>query len=268
MRRILALILTFALLCLSTSAMPAAKKKAKAVERYTVVIDPGHGGKDIGCRGKKGREKDITLAVAKLLGEKIEKSLSDKLDVVYTRNTDRYLTLQERADVANNANGNLFISIHVNSVDKKNKKRTTIHGTSVYTCGLHKSDNSLNVAMRENSVMELEPDYTETYQGFDPDSSESYIIFELSQNLHMQQSVKFASLAQNRLIKTAGRSDMEVRQAGFWVLWATAMPSVLVELDFICNPRVEDFLTSKAGQEKCAQALYEAVKDYYSQIDN
>ncbi len=241
-------------------------KKAKETERHTVIIDPGHGGKDIGCRGKKGREKDITLAVGKLLGEKIEKKLSDKLDVVYTRNTDKYLTLQERADVANNANGDLFISIHVNSVDKKSKGRTSIHGTSVYTCGLHKSENNLSVAMRENAVMELEPDYTATYQGFDPDSSESYIIFELSQNMHLQQSVKFATLAQGRLVKTAGRADKDVRQAGFWVLWATSMPAVLVELDFICNPKMEDFLTSKAGQEKCAQALYEAVDDYFAQL--
>ncbi len=247
-----------------TAEASDAPKSSKTAE-LTVVIDPGHGGKDIGCRGSKGREKDITLAVGKLLGEKIEKGLKDKVKVVYTRSTDKYITLQDRAETANKANGNLFISIHVNSVDKKTKGRANIHGTSVYTCGLHKSQSNLNVAMRENSVMELEPDYTTTYQGFDPDSSESYIIFELSQNMHMQQSVKFASLAQDKLVNTAGRADKEVRQAGFWVLWATSMPSVLVELDFICNPQAETFLTSKSGQEKCAQALYQAVKEYYEQ---
>ncbi len=251
-------IIVVALLGCALAAMAA--KEAD----FTVVIDPGHGGKDIGCQGRSAREKDITLSVSKLLGEMIKKEYGKKVDVVYTRTTDTYLTLQDRADKANNAKGDLFISIHVNSVDKKNKNRSRIQGTSVYTCGLHKSDNNLQVAMRENSVMELEEDYAEVYQGFDPTSSESYIIFELSQNRHLQQSIDFADRAQKRLVKTAGRVDKEVRQAGFWVLWATSMPSVLVELDFICNPTQETFLKSKAGQEKCAQALYEAFKEYYS----
>lgn len=232
--------------------------------KFTVVIDPGHGGKDIGCKGKVACEKDITLKVAKLLGSKIEKELSDEVEVVYTRSTDKYLTLQQRADVANDARGDLFISIHVNSIDKKSRNRTKIEGTSVYTCGLHKTDNNLSVAMRENSVIELEPDYTTVYQGFDPASSESYIIFELTQNRHMRQSVDFASAAQSKLVEVAGRVDKDVRQAGFWVLWATSMPAVLVELDFICNPKQETFLNSSKGQEKCAEALYQAFREYYT----
>ena len=230
---------------------------------FTVVLDAGHGGHDVGCQGKKSNEKTITLAVVKLLGKKIEKEYGKKVEVVYTRNADKYLTLQERADIANNARGDLFISVHVNSIAKKAKNRTTIAGTSVYTCGLHKSESNLEVAMRENAVIELEPDYSTTYQGFDPTSSESYIIFELTQNMHLSKSVDFASMAQQRLVSMAGRADRQVRQAGFWVLWATSMPAVLVELDFICNPAQERFLSSAAGQEKCANALFHAFKDYY-----
>lgn len=233
-------------------------------EVFTVVIDPGHGGHDPGCVGKKGKEKNIVLSVAKLLRDKIEKEYGKDVNVVMTRSTDEFITLQKRADIANTAHGNLFISIHVNSVDRKNKKRATLKGASVYTCGLHKSENNLQVAMRENAVMELEPDYTTTYQGFDPTSSESYIIFELSQSRHQQQSIEFAQQAESQLVKTAGRFDKSVRQAGFWVLWATAMPSVLVELDFICNPTQENFLISKDGQDKCAQALFKAFKSYYN----
>lgn len=243
-------------------------KEAEKEELFTVVIDPGHGGKDTGCIGRKAKEKDITLAVGKLLGEKIEKKYGKKVRVVFTRNTDKYLTLQERADVANGEQGDLFISIHVNSVDKKNKRRASLSGTSVYTCGLHKTQNNLEVAMMENSVIELEPNYEQVYQEFDPQSDESYIIFEMSQDLHMKQSVEFASMAQKRLVDTAGRADKEVRQAGFWVLWATSMPAVLVELDFICNPSQENFLASASGQNKCAQALFEAFGDYYNKRKN
>lgn len=235
-------------------------------ENFTIVIDPGHGGKDVGCQGKSHNEKDITLKVGKLLGEKIQKEYGKDVNVVYTRTNDKYLTLQQRADKANQANGDLFVSIHVNSLDKRNKARSSIRGTSVYTCGLHKSDNNLAVAMRENSVMELEPDYSTNYQGFDPNSSESYIIFELSQSRHLQQSIDFASIAQTKLVNVAGRADREVRQAGFWVLWATSMPAVLVELDFICNPTQEKFLGSAQGQEKCANALFQAFKEYYSSL--
>lgn len=263
LKHIICLVLASVLLMLPAAAFAADEDGDKVVLPFTVVLDAGHGGHDIGCHGKRGREKDITLAVVKLLGNKIAKEYGNKVDVVYTRSTDRYLTLQERADIANDARGDLFISVHVNSVDRRNKKRATLSGTSVYTCGLHKSENNLEVAMRENAVIELEPDYTTTYQGFDPNSSESYIIFELTQNMHLNKSVEFASIAQEKLVKVAGRADKDVRQAGFWVLWATSMPSVLVELDFICNPTQEAFLTSKAGQEKCANALLQAFKEYY-----
>jgi N-acetylmuramoyl-L-alanine amidase len=157
-------------------------------------------------------------------------------------------------------------------VDKSSAGRESVHGASVYALGLHRSGSNLEVAKRENSVIALEKDYTTTYKGFDPNSSESYIIFELNQNQHMQQSLNFADRAQRQLVKTAGRANKNVRQAGFWVLWATSMPAVLVELDFICNPTSEKFLASSDGQDKCATALFNAFseyKEYYNhQLDS
>ena len=214
---------------------------------YTVVIDPGHGGKDFGAVGKITNEKTINLDVALLAGDLISEAHPD-IDIVYTRSDDRYISLKERADIANAAHGDLFISIHVNSVAKSNKKRETIQGTSVYTLGLHKSAANFEVAKRENSVISLDNDFATRYEGFDPASAESYIMFELGQNRHIDQSVRFARHVQNNLVKTAGRIDNSVRQAGFWVLWATGMPSVLIELDFICNPQMEIYLNSDKGK--------------------
>lgn len=257
MRAALSVILCF-LLC----AAFAARAGVAEEHRFTVVLDAGHGGHDVGCEGRLTNEKTITLDVARRLGKKITDRYGDSVKVVLTRSSDRFLSLQERADAANKAKGDLFISIHVNSVDKRSKNRRTVHGASVYTCGLHKSENNLRVAMRENAVMELEPDFSAKYHGFDPSSSESYIMFELSQGRHLQQSIDFACLAQEHLIDDAGRADKEVRQAGFWVLWATSMPAVLVELDFICNPDVERFLNSSEGRDKCATALFKAFEAY------
>ena len=236
-----------------------------AARDFVVVIDAGHGGHDSGCVGKVAKEKDITLDVACRLAKKINSS-APGLKALLTRDTDRYLTLQQRADIANKAHGDLFISIHVNSVAKENPGRSRVSGASIYTLGLSKSKNNLNVAMRENSVMELEDNYTVKYKGFDPSSTESYIIFELNQDAHMKESIRFASLAQNHLVKDAGRADKGVRQDGFWVLWATGMPAVLVELDFICNPTQENFLNSPEGREKCANALFAALREYHSSV--
>lgn len=247
----------FALIILLFSGIAHATDNNK----FVVVIDAGHGGKDVGCIGNVTNEKTITLDVAKRLADKIKAGCSDA-KVVLTRDGDYFLTLQERANVANKAHGDLFISIHVNSVDKNSKSRTSVQGTSVYAVGADKEGKTLNVAMRENSVMELEDNYGTVYRGFDPNSAESYIIFELSNNLHLNQSLNFASMAQKQLVSTAGRVDKGVRQAGFWVLWATSMPAVLVELDFICNPTQEAFLNSAAGRDKCATALYNAFKQY------
>lgn len=230
-------------------------------KQFKLVIDAGHGGKDYGAIGKNSREKDINLAVALLFGEMVEKKM-DNVKVVYTRKKDVYLTLQERADIANSAKGDLFVSIHTNSVAKSNKNRTKINGSATYTLGLHKSDANLEVAMRENSVIALEDDYTTKYEGFDPNSAESYIMFELNQNLHMAQSVDFANYVQNEFVCTAKRKNNGVRQAGFWVLARTSMPAVLVELDFICNPTQEKFMSSKNGQKQFALSLYNALASY------
>ena len=257
--RYIAILLTVALV------VPALARPVDE-HRFTVVLDAGHGGKDNGCMGKRSKEKDLVLSVIKLLGEKIKDEYEKDVDVVFTRNGDYYVSLQERADIANKAAGDLFISVHIDSAPYKNRKRSTLSGMSVYTCGLHKSDSNLEVAMRENSVLEFDPNFEETYQGFNPQSSESYIIFELSQNKHLERSVEFASMAHDRLRSTAGRESRGVRQAGFWVLWATSMPAVLVELDFMCNPNHEKFLMSKEGQEQCAEALFEAFEEYYSKV--
>lgn len=233
---------------------------------FVVVLDAGHGGKDIGCKGVSAREKDITLDVVKRTRSLMEKEFGDSVSVLLTRDDDTFVPLDKRAEIANKASANLFISVHVNSIDRKAKNRAQINGASVYTLGLHKNDANLSVAMRENGVIELEEDFTETYQGFDPNSSESYIIFELTQNRHLASSIEFASLVQDELINHAGRADKGVRQAGFLVLWATKMPSVLVELDFICNPEAEKFLASSAGREKCANAIFSAFKAYRQRL--
>lgn len=256
-----------ALVSMLALAGMAAPSSAKKHHDFTVVIDPGHGGHDAGCVGKFAREKDINLAVAQNLADLISDGLKD-VNTVMTRSDDRFITLQGRADIANKAKADLFISIHVNSVDRKTKGRASLAGASVYTVGTNKERNTLNVAMRENSVIELEDDYSEKYSGFDPQSAESYIIFELSNDLHRRQSIDFAQLAQNELVDVAGRADKGVRQAGFWVLWATSMPAVLVELDFICNPASEKFLASEDGQRRCAQAIYNAVSTYYKNHKN
>lgn len=234
---------------------------------FVVVIDPGHGGKDVGCTGRLTNENAIVLEVAKRLGEKISEEYPE-VDIVYTRKDNRFIELNERAGIANRANGNVFISIHVNSVDRRNRNRENIHGASVYTLGQYKSDNNLSVAMRENSVLELEDDYSEKYQGFDPNSSESYIIFELHQNLHLHKSIELADAIQHELVNTAGRADKGVRQNAFWVLWATSMPAVLVELDFICNAEAEKFMASEKGQDKLAQAIFNAFGVYYEKHKN
>lgn len=231
-------------------------------EDFVVVIDAGHGGKDVGAVDNNIKEKDVNLAVALKLGELIKKNLKD-IKVVYTRDKDTYLTLQQRAEKANKAKGDLFISIHTNSVDKKNKNRKTVSGASTYTLGLHKGSENMEVARRENSVMKLEADYATNYQGFDPNSDESYIIFEMAQSENLSRSIKFADEVQRQMSKVAGRKDRGVHQAGFWVLWATSMPSVLVELDFICNPISAKYISSTSGQKKLAEALFNSVKSYY-----
>lgn len=232
---------------------------------FVVVIDAGHGGHDHGAIGNITNEKSINLGVALELGKKL--SDMDGVKVVYIRSNDIFVPLQGRADIANKAGGDLFVSIHTNSVDKSSRNRLSVAGASVYTLGFKKSQENLAVAMRENSVMKMESDYTTAYEGFDPNSVESYIIFEMSQNLHMEQSIKAANEVQKELVSTAGRKDHGVRQANFWVLFKTGMPAMLVELDFICNPSVEKFLASKSGQSSLANAIFNGICAYKKNVD-
>lgn len=229
---------------------------------FTVVIDAGHGGKDPGARGSQANEKAINLQVALNLGRLIEEK-HPEVKVIYTRKDDRFIELNERADIANRNKADLFISIHVNSL----KRGSGVRGAETYTLGLAKTDENLQVAMRENSAILLEDNYEQKYEGFDPNSSESYIIFEFMQNMHVEQSIHFASEVQ-KSFASAGRVDRGVRQAGFLVLRKTSMPSVLIELGFISNSSEEKFLRSKAGQETLAKSISNAFDRYKRTFDN
>jgi N-acetylmuramoyl-L-alanine amidase len=195
----------------------------------TVCIDAGHGGKDPGCHGDVHKEKDVALAIALKLGALIEKNIKD-VKVVYTRKTDVFVELGDRASIANKAKADLFICIHCNSAclrDKKLKKdicKPDVHGAETYVMGLHKTQANLDVAKRENSSILLEDNYKAKYDGFDPDSDEGYILMNLTQNAFLDHSIRFAARAQKHMKKLAGRNDKGVKQAGFLVLWKTAMP--------------------------------------------
>lgn len=232
-----------------------------AAKTFTVVIDAGHGGKDPGAKGSIVNEKEINLAVALKLGRLIEDNHSD-VRVVYTRKTDRFIELDERANIANRNKADLFISIHTNSV----KRGSTARGTETYTLGLARSEENLEVAMRENSAILLEDNYQQKYEGFDPTSSESYIIFEFIQNKHVEQSISLASEVQ-KCFTSANRSNRGVRQAGFLVLRKTSMPSILVELGYISNREEERFMKSDSGRNKLATALYNAFTKYKRDYD-
>lgn len=240
------------------SFSPVLQAKEKS---FTVVIDAGHGGKDPGARGTIINEKAINLAVALELGRLISENHKD-VKVVYTRKTDVFIELDERANIANRNKADLFISIHTNAV----KRGSTVQGTETYTLGLARTDENLEVAMRENSAILLEDNYLQKYEGFDPTSSESYIIFEFMQNKHMEQSIGLASEVQ-KSFTSAKRVDRGVRQAGFLVLRKTSMPSVLVELGYISTKSEERFLASSAGQKKLASAIYNAFTKYKWEYD-
>lgn len=226
-------------------------------KKFVVVIDAGHGGRDPGAIGKITQEKVINLNVALRLGELIEKNCSD-VKVVYTRKTDIFIPLNERANIANKAKANLFISIHTNSIGKNKKAR----GVSTWTLGLAKSKDNLEAAKRENSVILLEEGYEKTYAGFDPNVPETYIIFELMQDKYMKESVDFASMVQKQMIKHTNLVDRGVHQDVFWVLKASAMPSVLIEVGFISTPEEEKYLASKKGVEQLSDAIYNAFLKY------
>lgn len=238
----------------------AAQKESRGSFR-TVVLDPGHGGKDPGALGKTAKEKDIVLAVALKVGEYLKKEMPD-LNLVYTRNTDVFVPLDERAEIANKAKADLFVSIHANWIS--NPK---IQGTETFVLGLHRSEENLEVAKKENSVIILEDDYSTKYEGFDPNQTESYIIFELMQNVYLDQSIEAASAIQQQFEKRVGRHNRGVKQAGFLVLRKTAMPGILVELGFLSNQDEEKFMMSEEGQAYLASAIFRAIRDYKNRFE-
>lgn len=231
--------------------------------KFVVVIDAGHGGKDGGAVRGTYKEKEINLGVALALGQLIEKNYKD-VKVVYTRKTDIFIALDRRTQIANKAKANLFISIHTNSTAAKT---TNAAGADTYILGLARSEENLEVAKRENSVILLEDDYTTKYEGFDPRSPESYIIFEFMTNTFMEQSLQLANFIQNDFKTVAKRQDRGVRQAGFLVLRKTSMPSILIELGFINNRSEARFLSTKGGQQTMASAIYSGFKKYKREFD-
>ncbi|TCO02701.1 N-acetylmuramoyl-L-alanine amidase family protein [Natronoflexus pectinivorans] len=251
MRYILFLLILFGVILIGAEAQNQRESGFR-----TVVIDPGHGGRDPGAVGRVVKEKDIVLAIGLKVGEYLNREMPE-LNVVFTRTEDVFVPLNERAAIANNAKADLFVSIHANSIHNPR-----IFGAETFVLGLHRSQENLEVAKRENSVIILEEDYTTTYQGFDPTSPESYIIFELMQNVYLDQSISAASLIQNQFESRVGRHNRGVKQAGFLVLRETAMPGVLVEVGFLSNAQEERFLASEEGQVYLASAIFRAIRDY------
>lgn len=231
-----------------------------AAHAYTVAIDAGHGGKDPGALGFYSKEKTVNLAVALELGRLIEQNCKDT-KVLYTRKTDVFVELDERAQIANRAKADLFISIHANSTPQ-GRKGTRKSGAETYTLGMHRAAENLEVAKRENTVITLESNFEKKYEGFDPKSSESYIIFELMQDQNMAASVSFAKEIQKQFRNTAKRPDNGVKQAGLLVLARTSMPAVLVELGYINNAAEEKYMNSKQGISALAKSIYNAFVEY------
>ncbi len=227
-----------------------------------VVLDAGHGGHDPGATGSRAKEKDIVLAITLKLGEYIEQNIPD-VKVIYTRKKDEFIEVRERSNIANSNDADLFISIHANWWT--NPKT---YGAETFTMGTSTDERNLQVAMKENSVITLEKDYSSNYEGFDPNSAESYIIFNLMQKTYNHQSIEFANLVQEQFRERARRRDRGVKQERFWVLWATTMPSVLIETGFITNATEQKYLLSKSGQEYLASAIYRAFKQYKENIES
>mgnify|MGYP000011276834 FL=1 len=233
-----------------------------ANKRFTLVIDAGHGGNDAGARGKFSKEKNINLNVALAFGRYVERNCPD-VRVIYTRKTDVFVTLHERANIANRNKADLFVSIHTNALPKGKIAR----GMETYTLGMHRVADNLDVAKRENSVILYEDNYKQHYEGFDPRSSESYIMFEFLQDRNMAKSVELAKYVQKRACAEAGRPNKGVKQAGFLVLRETSMPSCLVELGFITTPDEENYLNSSDGVDALGRGIYKAFVDYKRKYD-
>lgn len=231
-------------------------------KQFTLVIDPGHGGNDAGAMGAISKEKNINLKVALAFGRLVEENCPD-VKLVYTRKTDVFIPLHERANIANRNKANLFISIHTNALPKGRISR----GLETYTLGMHRAGDNFDVAKRENAVILYEKDYKEKYEGFNPNSSESYIMFEFLQDKNMANSVELAKFVQKRTCASAQRQNKGVKQAGFLVLRETSMPSCLIELGFISTPDEERFLNSDSGVKSLAFGIFQAFCEYRAKYD-
>jgi N-acetylmuramoyl-L-alanine amidase len=266
--------------------------KGKTGTIKIIVIDPGHGGKDPGCNGVSSKEKDVSLAVALKLGKLIEANMKD-VKVIYTRTTDVFVELEDRAQIANKAKADLFISIHCNAAGKvvkyrdaktkkmrvkmrKNKKGKYVpvettnplpFGSETYVMGLKNEEGKMKVATRENSVIFLEDDYEKKYEGFDPDSEESYIIMSNYTSAYVIQSANLALKIQEEYKSKAGRIDKGVHRQSIWVLWRTAMPSILTEIGYLTNPLEEEFLASEKGQDYVSKSIYRGLRRYKDELE-
>lgn len=255
-KRLIALFGAFLLLLL----VPIERVDARIDSLKTVVIDAGHGGNDPGAIGNNIREKDITLKLALKLGALIKESCPG-VKVIYTRTTDVFVELYRRAQIANNAKADLFISLHCNAA-----KSSSAYGTETFVMGLHKSAASLEVARKENASILFEDNYEIQYDGFDPNSAESYALFSLFQNAFIDQSLSLAAMIESQF-KDLGRYDRGVKQAGFLVLWRTSMPSVLIEAGFLSNPTEGKYLSTEAGQNNIAKGIFKAFLSYKAEVD-
>ncbi len=250
------------LLCILFLAVISAEGQKKGTAIKTVVIDAGHGGKDPGTIVGQAREKNIVLDISLKLGKYVQQNHKN-IKVVFTRDNDFYVPLMDRAQIANKINADLFISIHANYCENP-----TINGTETYVLGLHRTEDNLNVAKKENSVILLEDDYSKRYEGFNPNLSESYIMFELIQDTYLDQSLQFATILQSNFKELAQRHDRDVRQAGFLVLRETAMPSVLIETGYLSNKKENSFLLTDEGRSEIAHSIYGSLLNYLNKLDS
>lgn len=254
-----------AILVLAVILMAATLPPAAPTNQFVVVLDAGHGGSDPGNLGTgryKKTEKDVSLDVTLLVGKYIEENYPD-VKLIYTRKNDSFPTLYKRVEIANTAKADLFISIHCNSAANK-----AAYGTETFVMGLHKTEESLKVAMRENATIFLEKDYEKNYQGFDPKDPDTYIILSMRENAYLDQSISLAKKVQDQFRARVGRKDRGVKQAGHYVTSFTNMPAILVELGFLTNNEEEDYLQSSDGQVYMASAVYRAFKEYKEKHDN
>jgi N-acetylmuramoyl-L-alanine amidase len=254
------LVISIWFLALATAFFFSFKEVEKGYKLKTIVLDAGHGGKDPGTHGKKTKEKEVTLSVILKLG-KLLKTKYPEMKIMYTRMKDNFVELHERANIANRNNADLFISIHCNSGPSH------VQGSETYAMGLHTSEGNLKVAKRENAVILKEDNYLKKYEGFDPNSPLAHIFFANVQNAYLDQSLSFAQKVEQQFENLAGKQSRGVKQAGFLVLWKTAMPSVLIELGYLTHSKEEKMLAGEDGQDQAAKAILKAVQKFKEEVE-